>query len=186
MMFGIQDGNTYFAMRFRATEAAAVIGHIERTWSEFFEGYPSSYFFEDADFARQYESDRRLMRIFGAFAGLAILVAALGLFGLATSSAAQRIKEIGVRKVMGATMADIVGLLAKDFLKPVAVAFAVAAPVSYYAMHRWLENFAYRTAITVGVFAAGAALLLVVSAASVGWQAVRASRAEPARSLRYE
>jgi putative ABC transport system permease protein len=186
MMFGIQSGNTYFALRFKASEASSVVARATRTWTEFFEGYPATSFFVNEDFARQYEADRRLGRIFGAFATLAVLIAGLGLFGLATSGAAQRIKEIGVRKVMGASMADIILLLAKEFLRPVLVAFVVAAPVGYYVMRRWLESFAYQTAITVGVFAAGAALLLLASAAAVGYQAVAAARAVPARSLRYE
>jgi putative ABC transport system permease protein len=186
MMFGIKPGNAYYAVRFRVSEAPTVIAGLGRAWSEFFEGYPSSWFFEDEDFGLQYEADRRLMRIFGAFSTLAILIAGLGLFGLATSSAAQRVKEIGVRKVMGASTADIIALLARDFLRPVLIAFVVAAPVSYYAMHRWLENFAYQTSITIEVFAAGAALLLVAAAAAVGYQAISAARAVPARSLRYE
>jgi putative ABC transport system permease protein len=186
MMFGINPGNAYFALRFRATEVQAVVAGATRAWAEFFQGYPSSTFFEDEDFARQYDSDRRVMRVFGAFATLAVLIAGLGLFGLATSATTQRVKEIGVRKVMGASTADIILLLAGDFLRPVLVAFVVAAPVSYYAMHRWLENFAYQTAITIGVFAVGAALLLLASAAAVGYQAIAAARAVPARSLRYE
>jgi putative ABC transport system permease protein len=186
MMFGLRQGNGLMAVRYRAADTAQVIGHLKRAWDQFFEGYPMSWFFVDEDFARQYDADRRLMRIFGTFTLLAVVVAGLGLFGLAAFTTVQRTKEIGVRKVLGATSMDVAALLSKEFLKPVLAAFAIAAPVGYYAMHRWLEGFAYRTGIGAGVFVAGAGLLLLVSAGTVGFQALRAASADPAKSLRYE
>jgi putative ABC transport system permease protein len=186
MMFGINSAKGLYAIRYRASETAGLIGHLTKTWSQFFEGYPTSYFFLDDDFARQYEGDRRLMRIFGTFTLLTIMIAGLGLFGLAAFTTLQRTKEIGVRKVLGATSSNIVTLLSKEFLKPVVIAFVLAAPVGYYAMRRWLENFAYRTGIGAGVFVIGAALLLVVSLGTVGYQALRAALADPAESIRYE
>jgi putative ABC transport system permease protein len=186
MMFGIRPGNGLFALRFSATNAAAVVDHVKRIWAQFFSGYPSSYFFEDEDFARQYETDRRLMRIFGVFAILAVIIAGLGLFGLAAFTTLQRTKEIGIRKALGASPGNIAALLSKDFLKPVLIAFLAAAPVGYYLMHRWLESFAYRSTIAPSVFFVCAGLLLLISAATVGLQALRAAATDPAESLRYE
>src|SRR5690606_34376067 len=119
-------------------------------------------------------------------AGLAVLIACLGLFGLAAFSAEQRTKEIGIRKVLGASAGSIVVLLSKDFAKLVAVAFVVAAPVAYLLMHRWLDDFAYRTRLGPGVFLLAGALAVAIALLTVSYQSVRAARSDPARSLRYE
>lgn len=186
MMFGIRPGNGLFALRIKAAEADAVVAHLKKTWTQFFAEYPFDFFFLDEHFARQYEQEQRLMRIFSTFAALTILIACLGLFGLAAFTAAQRTKEIGVRKVMGASVTQITVLLVKDFLKWVLVAFLVAVPITYYAMSKWLEDFAYRTTIGFDIFLLGGLLLLSVALATVSYQAVRAAVAHPAQSLRYE
>ena len=186
IMFGIRQGNGLFTLRFEAAEAGAVVAHLKQTWAQFFEGYPFDYFFLDEDFARQYEQEVRLMRIFSTFALLTILIACLGLFGLAAFTVEQRTKEIGVRKVLGASGKQIVILLAKDFLKWVFVAFLIAAPLAYYLMSKWLEDFAYRTAIGVEIIVSGGVLLLLVALATVSYQAIRATLTDPVQSLRYE
>ena len=186
MMFGIRPGNGLFALRIEAAEAGSVVTHLEQTWTEFFAGYPFAFFFLDEDFARQYEQEQRLMRIFSTFAALTILIACLGLFGLAAFTATQRTKEIGVRKVLGASVTQIVLLLCKDFLKWVLVAFLVAAPIAYYAMSKWLEDFAYRTAIGFEIFLVGGIFLLLVALVTVSYQAVKAALSHPVQSLRYE
>ena len=186
MMFGIRPGNGLFALRIEATKAGSVVAHLKQTWTQFFAEYPFDFFFLDEDFARQYEQEQRLMRIFSIFAALTILIACLGLFGLVAFTAAQRTKEIGIRKVLGASVAHIVALLSKDFLKWVLIAFLVAVPIAYYAMSKWLENFAYRTAIGIETFLIGGALLLLVALVTVSYQAVRAALADPVQSLRYE
>ncbi len=118
--------------------------------------------------------------------GLAIFVACLGLFGLVAYTAEQRTKEIGIRKAMGASVTSIVVLLSKDFLKLVLIAVIVAAPVAYFAIHRWLEDFAYRIEIGLGVFVLAGALTLVIAWLAVSYRSMKAALADPVKSLRYE
>lgn len=186
MMFGIRSPNSLFAMRFQAPEAASVVAHMKKTWSRFFAGYPFDFFFLDEDFAREYGQEQRLMRIFGTFTILTILIASLGLFGLSAFSLQQRTKEIGVRKMLGASVVDIAALLSRDFLKLVFVAFVIAAPVGYFTMQQWLQNYAYRTEVKIEVFLGSAALMMLVSLATIGYQAVKAALTDPVKSLRYE
>jgi putative ABC transport system permease protein len=128
----------------------------------------------------------RLSHVAGVFAGLAILVACLGLLGLAAFSTRQRTKEIGIRKVLGATVASVVVLLSGDFLRLIAAAFVIAAPLAYFAMQTWLATFAYRIDLSTGAFLAAGGLVLLVAVATVCYQAVRAALADPVTSLRYE
>ncbi len=186
MMFGIRETNGFFALRIDADKAAAVDRHVRRTWKEFFQGYPYTLSFQDEYFGRQYEQDRRLMQIFLTFTGLTILIACMGLFGLTAYTASQRTKEIGVRKVLGASVADIVGLLSRRFLKLVFIAFVIAAPIGYFAMERWLQNFAYRPAIRIEVFLINAFLLFLIAIITVSYQAVKAALTDPVKSLRHE
>jgi putative ABC transport system permease protein len=186
MMFGIRSPNPLFAIRFHAPEAASVVAHVKKTWSQFFAGYPLDFFFLDEDFAQEYGQEQRLMHIFGTFTILTILIASLGLFGLATFSLQQRTKEIGVRKMLGASMFDIAALLSKDFLKQVLFAFTIAAPVGYFTMQRWLQNYAYRTGIRIEIFLVGAALMMGIAVATISYQALKAALTDPVRSLKYE
>jgi putative ABC transport system permease protein len=134
----------------------------------------------------QYETEQRLARTFGFFAALAIIIACLGLFGLVAYTAERRTKEIGIRKVLGASVSSIVRLLSTDFVRLVLIAFVVATPLAWFAMNRWLEDFAYRIEIGPGIFllAGGAALLIAL--ATVSYQAIKAALADPVKSLRYE
>ncbi len=142
--------------------------------------------FLDESFDALYRSEARFGALFGTFAALAIFIACLGLFGLSAYSVQQRTKEIGIRKALGASAASVAGLFSKDFLKLVLIGFVVAVPVSYLAMSRWLDGFAYRIDIGSGVFllAGGAALLVAVM--TVSWQSARAAGLDPVRTLRYE
>jgi putative ABC transport system permease protein len=186
MMFGIRSYNSLFAMRFHAQDAASVVSHVKKSWAQFFAGYPFDFFFLDENFAREYGQEQRLMRIFGTFTILTILIASLGLFGLSAFSLQQRTKEIGVRKMLGASILDIAALLSRDFLRLVFVAFVIAAPIGYFTMHRWLQNYAYRTGMKIGVFLEGAALMMVVALVTISYQAVKAALTDPVKSLRYE
>ena len=186
IMYGVRAGTGLYALRIDPTQASAVLAHIEQRWGDFFGTYPYSTFFLDQDFARQYAEEQRLLRIFATFAGLTVLIACLGLFGLAAFTVSQRTKEIGVRKVLGATGPQIVLLLSKDFLKLILVAAVVAVPVAYVAMSRWLETFAYRTDLGAAVFLVSSLLLLLIAFTTVSWQALKAARMIPAKSLRYE
>jgi putative ABC transport system permease protein len=147
---------------------------------------PFQYSFLDEAFDAEYRAEERLGTLFGAFAGLAVLIACLGLFGLMAFTAARRRKEIGVRKVLGASVANIVVLLSTNFLKPIGVAFLIATPLTYLAMQRWLEGFAYSLEIGPGVFLLTGGLVLLIAIMTIGYQSIKTALANPVKSLRYE
>ena len=142
--------------------------------------------FLDDTFDAMYRSEERLSQIFTAFAGLAIIIACLGLFGLAAYATQQRTKEIGIRKALGASIGNIISLVSKEFAALVVVALALGMPVAYGAMQRWLEDFAFRTDVSGWTFVATAVLALAIAGASVSVHALRAARTDPATALRSE
>lgn len=164
----------------------ATMAAIENKWKNVETRKPFSYYFLDEFFDRQYRSEERFGTLFLYFAILAIFISCLGLFGLASYSTIQRTKEIGIRKVMGASVASIVNLLSKDFLLLVAVSFFIAAPVAGYFMTGWLNDFAYRTDINWWVFVAGGITALLIALFTISYQAIRAAMANPTKSLRTE
>jgi putative ABC transport system permease protein len=147
---------------------------------------PFSYAFLDQEFNRQYLAEERVGRIAINFSVLAILVACLGLFGLVTFAAEQRVKEIGIRKVLGATIPHIVGLLSMDLLKLVVLAIIIASPIAYWVMDRWLRDFAYRTVIHWEVFGLAGLAGLFVALSTISYHAIKAARANPVKALRSE
>ncbi len=159
---------------------------LEKTWKKYLPEIPYQYTFLDEKFTELYQSEQRQETIFTVFACIAIFIACLGLFGLSAFAITQRVKEIGVRKVLGANVSSIVGLLSKDFLKLVLIAAIIAFPVAWYAMTHWLEDFAYRINIHWWVFVVSAILALIVALATVSLQAIKASLANPVKSLRTE
>jgi len=175
----------YLAVRTEPGQAADVLDGLRATWAEFSD-LPIEYSFLADDLAAQYRTEARLEQLFTTFAGLAILIACLGLFGLAAYTAQQRTKEIGIRKALGATVTGIVSLLSKDFLKLVGIAFVVAVPVAYWAMSQWLQGFAYRIDLGVGVFVLSGGLALAVALLTVSYQALRAARTDPVHALQNE
>ncbi len=177
---------SYFAVRLRPGNVAEGIAEIQKLWKEFVPNTPLQYSFLDQDYQKLYDGEQRVAQIFIAFSVLAIAIACLGLFGLASFMAEQRTKEIGVRKVLGATVSGIVGLLSKDFVKLVLVAFAVATPLAYFAMQRWLQDFAYRIDIGWSVFALAGGIALGIALLTVSYQALKAALANPVEALRYE
>ncbi len=173
-------------VKIRPDQIAATTGKIKSTFDEVL---PEQVFvgrFLDESIARFYEDDNRLASTTKVFAVLAILISCLGLFGLATHAAAQRIKEIGIRKVLGASIVDIVGLLSLDFLKLVSIALLIASPLAWWLMNQWLEDFAYRISISWWVFAVVGVLAVLIALFTVSFQAVRAAVANPVESLRSE
>ncbi len=173
-------------VRVGAGQARAAVETVERQWKQFTGGAPLEYSFLDEDFDRQYRSEQRLGKVLGVFTMIAIFIACLGLFGLAAYIAEQRTKEIGIRKVLGASVVSIIGLLSKDFLKLVVIAILVAVPLAWYGMNRWLQDFAYRVDISVWMFVAAGILALVIALATVIYQALRAATANPVEALRSE
>ena len=174
------------AIRLTPGDLPAALAAVEATWKTFAPGFPFDYTFLDEDFARLYQAEEDLGKLFTFFALLAIFVACLGLFGLASYSAEQRTKEIGVRKVMGASVSQIVVLLSKEFTRLVAVGFVVAAPLAFFAMDGWLKQFAYRTSVGAWTYVLAAVLALAIALATVSYQAIRAAKGDPVKALRYE
>jgi len=148
--------------------------------------YPFQYNFVDQDYAQKFDDEKRTGTLAALFAGLTIFISCLGLFGLATYMAENRVKEIGVRKVLGASVSGIVSLLSKDFLRLVIISFFIAAPIAWWAMHKWLQAYPYRVSIQWWVFVMAGLLSMGIAVATVSWQAIRAALANPARSLRSE
>ena len=176
----------YVSLRLDTGNLPATLAHVERAWQAVVPGLPFEYVFLDDDFARQYQAEARFGQVFMAFAVLAIFISCLGLFGLAAFTAERRTKEIGVRKVLGATAPNIVLLLNRDMTGLVALAAVLAAPVAYLAMHRWLEAFAYRIDISWGIFLMAGLAALAVTWLTVAYQSIKAALADPVEALRYE
>jgi putative ABC transport system permease protein len=148
--------------------------------------YPFDYTFLDQKFAVEYKTDIRQQAILNIFSALAIFIACLGLFGLASFTATQRTKEIGVRKVLGSSVQNIVLLLSRDLLKPVFIATLIAIPIGYYCMNRWLQNFAYRTPLSWWIFIAAAAVTFGIALITISFRSVKAALSNPVKSLRSE
>lgn len=166
------------------------LGHtlaaLENAWNEFVPAQPFVYSFLDEEFGRLYRSEARTGLLFRIFSLLAIVIACLGLFGLTAIAAQRRTKEIGVRKVLGASISSLVKTLSGRFVALVLTGLAVAAPVAYLAMDRWLSDFAYRIALGPTAFLAAAVIVLLIACATIGFHVVRASLANPVESLKYE
>jgi putative ABC transport system permease protein len=176
----------YLTVRMQADRIMETLAAVEQEWQRLVPHRPLEYRFLDEVFDAQYQADVRFGRLFSVFAGLAIFIACLGLFGLAAFTAQQRTKEIGVRKVLGASVPSIIRLLSADFLKLVGIAFVVAMPLAYFGMQRWLEDFAYRIDIGPGIFLFTGFLVLLIALLTVSYQSIKAALADPVKSLRYE
>ena len=178
--------NLLVAVRVGTEDLGTTIADIETAWAGFAPRQPFRYSFLDQDFAALYRAERATGRLIATFALLALLIACIGLFGLASSAAERRTKEVGIRKVLGATVPQLVGLLSRDFVKLVAIAFAFAAPVIYFGTSNWLEGFAYRATLGVTPFLVGGLLTLAIALLTVGYHSSRTAMANPIHSLRYE
>jgi putative ABC transport system permease protein len=181
-----RDNFSLLAVKISSADILGTMEHIKRKWSELFPGAVFDFYFLDESFNRQYENEERLNKIFTSFAILAIFISCLGLFGLAAYMTEKRTKEIGIRKVLGASIFRIVFLLSNEFSKWVLIANIIAWPLAYYFMNRWLQTFAYRTTIGFGIFFFSGLVALVIALLTVGYQSIRAARCNPIDSLRYE
>ena len=176
----------YVVVRLASGNTARAVGQVQQVWAQFEPDNPFVYSFLDDDFDHLFSAEQRLARLLGAFTGLAIFIACLGLLGVVAFVTTQRTQEIGIRKVLGASVGQIVGLLSQDFLRLVGLGFVLAAPMAYWIVTRWLENFAYRTEISWEVFGLAGGAAFLVAGATVSIQSVRAALANPVASLRDE
>lgn len=178
--------NNLISFKINAADAKPLVKQMETKWKAMAPGMPFSYRFMDDAFDNMYREDQRVGKLTLSFSILAILIACLGLFGLVTYMAEQRTKEIGVRKVLGATITNVVTLLSKDFLKLVIISAILAFPVAWWAMHAWLQDFAFRISIEWWVFAIAGFAALLIALVTVSFQAIKAAIANPVKSLRTE
>jgi putative ABC transport system permease protein len=176
----------YYTLKIDQENLGQTLAYAKEKYAEIFPGNPFEYFFLDSFFNRQYKNDQQFGQVFGFFALLAIFVASLGLFGLASFTAAQRTKEIGIRKVLGSSVPNIFLLLSKDFLKLVIIANVIAIPLVWLLMDSWLKTFAFRINIGIWVFIVAACTTTLIALITVTYQSISAAMANPVKSLRYE
>lgn len=186
LRYGYSWALNRISVSIKGENVAGTLAGLKKTWDEVAPQRPFMYHFLDESFGAQYDSDRNFRQLFTLFSILAIAIACLGLFGLSTFMAQQRIKEIGIRKVLGSSVPGIVMLLSKDFIKLILVGAAIAVPLCWWAMNKWLEGFAYRITIGPVVFIEAGIIALTVAILTIGWQSVKAARANPVKSLRTE
>jgi putative ABC transport system permease protein len=185
--FVITPSRTWlFALKISGQDVRKTLSQIESTWASMVPDRPFDYYFLDESIDKLYRSEQNFRTVFSSMTLLSLVIACLGLFGLAAFAAEQRTKEIGVRKVLGASVAGVIGLLSKDFVKLVLIANLIAWPIAWYAMNRWLQDFAYRVDISWWVFALAGGMALVIALLTVSTQAIKAALANPVESLRYE
>ena len=181
-----QDKFNRLTLSIRGEDVPETLAFMKQTWRRFIPTEPFRSIFVDEFLEFYYQADVRLELTFNIFAGLAIFVACLGLFGLASFMAEQRTKEIGIRKTLGASVPNIIALLSREFLYLVILANVLACPVAYYGLNLWLQEFAYRIGLGPVIFILSGILALVVAQATVSYQAVRAAGLDPVKALRYE
>jgi putative ABC transport system permease protein len=184
MMLGNNGGGVM--VKIGTADVKGVIGAIRQAWTAFNPQTPFTYYFLDDRFAALYAQEQKTGEIFSVFAALAILIASLGLFGLVAFTTEQRAKEIGIRKVLGASVAQVTVLLSKNLLGLVVIAMAIAIPLTGIAMHWWLENFAYRTGIRWWIFVLAGSAALLIAIATISFRSIKAALSNPVKSLRTE
>lgn len=182
----LKSSRGLIAVRFNAANASGIIKEAKAEWKKLAPNEPFNYTFMSSRFNSVYRAEHRVGEIVAIFTVLAIFVACLGLFAMAAYTAEQRTKEIGVRKVLGASILDIIKLLSTDYVKLVLLGFTVALPLAWYAMHKWLQEFAYRTDLNIWIFVGAGLMTLLVALLTVSWQSIRAALINPVNSLRSE
>jgi putative ABC transport system permease protein len=176
----------YFTVKISTANVQANMKQLEKLYKQYFPGNPFEFFFVDENYNKQYKAEQQYGLIFTVASSLAIFIACLGLFGLAAFTVEQRVKEIGIRKVLGASVPQVTALLSKDFLVLVIVSIFIATPLSWYAMDQWLQGFAYRTEITWWIFGIAGMVAVLIALITVSSQAIKAAVSNPVNSLRSE
>ena len=178
--------DSFFSLKLTGNNASRATEQVEQAWNNFFPGNPMDYFYLDNFFNRQYAKEDQFGTVFSIFSGLAIIVSCLGLFGLSAFSALQRTKEIGIRKVLGASESKILFLLSKEYMWLIMIAVVFGVPLTYYLMDLWLSNFAYRVDMNWTLFLMASAIVFIVAILTVSYQTLRSAKANPSKTLRYE
>ena len=174
------------SIKLSTTNMASSMQSIKKIWEQTFPNYVYEYRFLDEKIASFYKQETQLSQLYKIFAAIAIFLSCLGLYGLASFMAVQRIKEVGIRKVLGATAGNIVYLFSKEFIILIAIAFLIATPLAWYFMNKWLQDYAYRINISWWLFAAGGLAAIIIALATISFQAIKAAIANPVKSLRTE
>lgn len=186
IIFYPQNNSAYFSVRLMGDKMQEKVASLEKLYKTYFSGNPFEYFFADDNYNKQYISEQQYASLFTTASIWAIFIACLGLFGLATFTVESRTKEIGIRKVLGASVGNITALLSKDFLKLVLISVVIASPIAGYFMNIWLQDFAYRVDISWWIFAVAGILAILIALLTVGYQSIKAALANPVKSLRTE
>ncbi len=187
MIFRLDPNNrNAYSLKIATGNINGTLANIQKTWNKYFPADPFNYYFLDELFDQQYKADKQFGDIFGLFAFLAILIACFGLLGLSAFNVLQRTKEIGIRKVLGASAQNLLFILSKDFLKLVLISFLLAIPLTWWIMYNWLQDFAYRINIKWWVFAIAGIVAFVIALLTISFQAIKAAFANPVKSLRTE
>jgi putative ABC transport system permease protein len=185
-LYNPQHIHDYIVVKLNGSDISKAISSVQSSYNQVFPGIPFNYSFLDQQFNQQYRADQQFGRVFGLFAGLAVFVACLGLFGLSLFATSQRTKEIGVRKVMGASVSSLLLLLSKDFIRLVVLAALISVPIAALAVRHWLREYAFRIDLSLWFFILPALLVLIIALLTVSIQTLRAARLNPVDSLRYE
>jgi putative ABC transport system permease protein len=186
VMFLGRDFSRTFMIRVNGNDMQATMGRLEMMWKQRVPDRPFSYHFLDEDYDKLYKAEQRTSVLFSVAAGLAILLACLGLFGLAAFTTIQRTKEIGIRRVLGANLSDITLLIAKNFLQLVGIAILIAIPLAWWAGDKWLQDFAFRIPVHISVFIVTAIVTALIALFTVGFHTVKAAITNPVKALRTE
>jgi len=186
LAFLLRNNPLYLSVRIRPGSAQATIAWLQTQWKRFDQRYPFDYFFLDQQMNRYYQSDSRLLRVLAIFAGIAISIACLGLFGISIYTTKQRTKEIGIRKVLGSNVADIIALLSGDMIRLVILACLISFPLAWWALDHWLRDFAYRVDLPLWIFLTPSVVIVLIAFATISFQAIKAALANPVISLRSE
>jgi ABC-type antimicrobial peptide transport system permease subunit len=173
-------------IKLATTDLSSAIGSIEKLWGEVYPDYAFEYQFLDERIANFYKQETQLSHLYKIFAAIAIFLSCLGLYGLASFMAVQRIKEVGIRKVLGATVQSVIYLFSKEFVILISIAFVVASPIAWYFMNKWLQDFSYRIDISWWMFVVAGAASMLIALITVSFQAIKAAIANPMKSLRSE
>lgn len=182
----IPASRSYYSLKVETADLHETMSFVQETWNSYFPGNPFEYFFLNDHFNKQYQADLQFGKVFGFFAILAIFVACLGLFGLSSFTATQRTKEIGIRKVLGASVSGIVTLLSRDFIKLIFIASLIALPIAYLVMQKWLQNYSFKISISWWLLFVPVIAVLLIAVITVSFQTFKAAVVNPVKSLRYE